>query len=366
MTPELQYEPERLYVPVKFKATEENNIVEGYASVFGVLDSQDDIVMPGAFRKTIQERVPRGLVKFLSGHDWSVLGTLGTVVRANEDNHGLMFHSELSNAPSAQDARIKMIEGHINRLSIGYGAIRERWERNEDDVMIRYLDEIKLWEVSAVPFAANEEARITLVKAVVSYQNFSLASRSRTWDKPAAENRVRAWAGADDEPNAKYRSAFVWYDRDQANTFGAYKLLIADVVNGTLTAVPKAIFASAAAVQGARGGLDVPEGEVPGIKHHLERYYKKMASEFDDDTIVAPWNKSMTTDEITDACNELLITAGCKRVDILRSLAEPVIDPLTGLPAEPGVVSLTADADAQEVELLRLKTRLELNGVIKS
>ena len=39
-----------------------------------------------------------------------------------------------------------------------------------------------------------------------------------------------------DEPNQKYRDAHVWYDSDNKNNFTAYKLLIADVVNGKPTA----------------------------------------------------------------------------------------------------------------------------------
>jgi hypothetical protein len=119
---------------------------------------------------------------------------------------------------------------------------------------------------------------------VTSFQDLPLADRDREWDGDAAEKRVRRWAGADDGPNAKYRDAHVWYDADQTDEFGSYKLLIADVVDDRLTAVPRGVMAAAAVVQGARGGVDLPENDTDRVKSHLAKYYAKM-----DDT--APWER---------------------------------------------------------------------------
>ena len=68
--------------------------------------------------------------------------------------------------------------------------------------------------------------------AVTAFQDLPLADRDREWDGDAADKRVRTWAGAEDEPNEKYRDAHVWYDADNKDNFTAYKLLIADVVDG--------------------------------------------------------------------------------------------------------------------------------------
>jgi hypothetical protein len=112
--------------------------------------------------------------------------------------------------------------------------------------------------------------------AVTSYQDLPLADRDREWDGAAAEKRVRSWAGAEDEPNQKYRDAHVWYDADKKQNFTAYKLLIADVVGGRLTAVPRAVIAAGNIMQGARGGIDIPNSDVRRVKGHLAKYYKKM------------------------------------------------------------------------------------------
>jgi len=118
--------------------------------------------------------------------------------------------------------------------------------------------------------------------SVTAFQDLPLADRDREWDGDAAESRVRAWANAEDEPNAKYRDAHVWYDSEKKGNFTAYKLLIADVVDGRLKAVPRGIMAAAAVMQGSRGGVDLPRVDVDRVKSHLAKYYAKMDDE-------APW-----------------------------------------------------------------------------
>ena len=120
--------------------------------------------------------------------------------------------------------------------------------------------------------------------AVTAFGDLPLADRDREWDGDAAEKRVRAWAKAEDEPNEKYRDAHVWYDADAKENFTAYKLLIADVIDGRLKAVPRGVFAAAAVMQGSRGGVDVPDKDRSRIKSHLAKYYKKL-----DDT--PPWEE---------------------------------------------------------------------------
>jgi hypothetical protein len=120
--------------------------------------------------------------------------------------------------------------------------------------------------------------------AVTAFQDLPLADRDREWDGAAAEKRVRRWAGAEDEPNAKYRDAHVWYDADDKDEFGAYKLLVADVIDGQLKAVPRGVMAASAVMQGSRGGVDLPQQDIDPVKSHLAKYYRKM-----DDT--APWER---------------------------------------------------------------------------
>lgn len=95
---------------------------------------------------------------------------------------------------------------------------------------------------------------------------------------------MRKWADATDEPNEKYRDAHVWYDKDKKDNFTAYKLLIADVVGGDLKVVPRGVMAAGAIMDGARGGIDLPEGDIDRVKSHLAKYYEKMGD-------TAPWER---------------------------------------------------------------------------
>jgi hypothetical protein len=115
-------------------------------------------------------------------------------------------------------------------------------------------------------------------KSVTSFQDLPLADRDREWDGDAAEKRVRSWAGAEDGPNEKYRDAHVWYDAEKKENFTAYKLLIADVVDGRLRAVPRGVMAAAAVMQGSRGGVDLPDKDRDRVRSHLAKYYAKMAA----------------------------------------------------------------------------------------
>lgn len=161
-----------LVFPIEWKASGDDvNVLEGYASTFGNVDLQGDVIKAGAFRKTIKERIKSGKVKLLDSHVPDTAHVLGTVVEAKEDKRGLWIKAKLSTAPSVQDLRVKMLEGHIDRMSIGYSPVKHRYEKRDVDgrqFTVRVLEEIKLHEVSVVAFPANERAAIASVKHAIN------------------------------------------------------------------------------------------------------------------------------------------------------------------------------------------------------
>jgi len=164
-------------VPVEFKALPDQDgkrRVEGYASIFGNVDSYGDVVVKGAFKKTIKDRVGRGLVPFVADHSRKAVDLLGTIVKASEDDTGLGFEAEISRAPSADDAYIKMTEGHLKQTSFAFRTIAEKFPKEggetvDGKVVYRYLTEMMLLDISPVVLAANDQASITSVKA---YEEF--------------------------------------------------------------------------------------------------------------------------------------------------------------------------------------------------
>ena len=71
---------------------------------------------------------------------------------------------------------------------------------------------------------------------------------------------------------------------DNKDNFTAYKLLIADAIDGKVYAVPRGIMAAGNVMQGSRGGVDLPKQDIDRVKSHLAKYYKKMGED-------APWER---------------------------------------------------------------------------
>ena len=276
---------ERKEYKLEVKEVNEDGTFVGYASVFGNVDLVGDVVEAGAFKQTINHS--KGKVPILWQHDSRQ--PIGVTEEMKEDEKGLWIKARLALATQRGREAYELLKmGAIKGLSIGYDVVKQKMEGG-----VRKLKELRLWEISVVTFAANPEAAVLSVKSVVPFQDLPLAERDRSWDADAAVARVRAWAGGPEKENvnwSRYRRAFLWYDSSAPENFTSYKLPIADVIDGELRAVPRAIFAAAAALQGARGGVDVPAEDKARLRQHLSRYYAKMRREFDDDSIVPPWD----------------------------------------------------------------------------
>lgn len=286
---------------VKFEVkdvNEEEGTFVGYAATFSKHpDSYGDIIDPGAFKKTLKEAGDR--VKILWNH--YPLEPIGKPLEISEDEKGLLVKGKLSlGVQRAREILSLMRDGVITEMSIGYNTMKETWEEG-----IRHLQEVRLWDVSPVTFAANPEAIILDVKKAVAFGNLPLADRDKAWDATACERRVRAWAGGEDNMNwGKYSRAFLWVNEDDPELLGSYKLGFADVIGGRLTAIPRGVFAVAGVLSGARGGVAIPSEDENGVKACVEKYYAKMRKEFDEEDIIAPWNKSVEADELKPYPNE--------------------------------------------------------------
>ena len=106
-----------------------------------------------------------------------------------------------------------------------------------------------------------------MVASVTGAVDLPVASRELEWDGDAATGRVFEWADGD---TGKLSQAYAYRD-DEADpaTKAAYKLGYADVIDGRLTIVPRGVFAAEAAVNGARGGVDIPADQLAGVKERL-------------------------------------------------------------------------------------------------
>jgi hypothetical protein len=128
----------------------------GLASTYGgPPDSQGDVVMPGAFSKTLRDA--KGPWPVLAGHN---VGEQIGFCDLQDSVSGLLVKGQLVlETEKAKQACALMRAKALRGLSIGYDAIRTT-QRGD----VRQLNEVKLYEISLTPFPANERAVVTAVK----------------------------------------------------------------------------------------------------------------------------------------------------------------------------------------------------------
>jgi HK97 family phage prohead protease len=127
----------------------------GYASVFDRLDEAGDLVMRGAFAKSLARRGAKA-VRMLFQHDPKEPVGLWEVVR--EDGFGLWVEGRLVPGVPRADALRRLIErGALDGLSIGFRTVRAI---REPQTGHRRLWQLDLWEISIVTFPMMDRARI--------------------------------------------------------------------------------------------------------------------------------------------------------------------------------------------------------------
>jgi HK97 family phage prohead protease len=142
-------------------------MVSGYASKFGNIDLHNDMMMPGAFTKTIKERGPQAKneIWFLHNHDSSL--PLGKPSVLKEDNYGLYFEASIVDTQIGTD-NLKLYEaGLINQHSIGFSTIKESKVEGKSAKDSYYqIQEVKLYEFSSVLWGANPDTPFMGMKSL--------------------------------------------------------------------------------------------------------------------------------------------------------------------------------------------------------
>ena len=148
-----------LSAPFALKNLQDTGIFTGYASVYNVGDTQQDIVKPGAFDRTLKDHTAqKRWPKMLWQHDPAQ--PIGVWTHMRSDAQGLLVEGRLFlNLQKGHEAYTLLKEGVVDGLSIGYGAAKARRQGKH-----RLLEDITLYEISLVTFPANESARIFHVK----------------------------------------------------------------------------------------------------------------------------------------------------------------------------------------------------------
>lgn len=152
---------------LEVKAVNDDGFFSGYGSVFGVVDSYNEVVAPGAFSESLEElKVKNRKVPVLWQHKTDT--PIGVWTDLQEDNKGLLGDGQLivPDVPKAVEARALMAAGAVTGLSIGYYV---RQSSYDEKTGIRTLLKLELVEISLVTFPANDDARIDVIKSKLAH-----------------------------------------------------------------------------------------------------------------------------------------------------------------------------------------------------
>lgn len=153
-------------LPFEIKSFAEDGeffIFEGYASTFGNVDLGDDVIITGAFAKSLAKNPT---VPVLWQHQMSE--PIGSSIELREDSKGLFIKGKLPREDSLVQGRVipQMKVGSIREMSIGFFT---RDSEMKDG--IRYIKEIELYEVSLVTKAMNPKALVSNFKSMDSLKD---------------------------------------------------------------------------------------------------------------------------------------------------------------------------------------------------
>lgn len=138
----------------------------GYGSVFGNVDSYGEIVMPGAFSKSLKDIRDGGdPLPMLWNHNPNE--PIGGYTALEEDARGLKVSGfiMIDEVARAREIHALMKRRVIKGLSIGYYVDEDSKDAKTGSRLLHKLD---LREISPVTFPANVEAEIESVKSAIT------------------------------------------------------------------------------------------------------------------------------------------------------------------------------------------------------
>ena len=148
-------------IPFEIKnMDEEKGTFVAYGSTFGNEDLGGDVVVKGAFTKSLKD-TPASEVYMFYNHDTKEI--IGEYTSIKEDEHGLLIEGKLfiDNIQRARETHFLMMKGLIKKFSIGFQTVKKGFESGK-----RMLKELKLIEVSPVTFPMNTEADLLGFKSM--------------------------------------------------------------------------------------------------------------------------------------------------------------------------------------------------------
>lgn len=186
-------------------------------SVFGNVDSFGDVVIPGAFSKSLIEWETRGdPIPFIWAHDWTdPFSHIGVIRGAEETDAGLRVRAFISpeerdlNAKAAQVYRL-LKNRRVTQFSFAFDVKDGGWAER-DGREVYELRELKIHEIGPCLLGVNQETELIAAKAArLSALDAAGAGRKAFQNLTAARDAIDAFLA---------KSGNLPADRIQAKTF---------------------------------------------------------------------------------------------------------------------------------------------------
>lgn len=160
------------------RASEDDAGFEGHAASWWSVDSYGTFMIPGAFKKTIEER--RNKIPVLWNHNSDI--PIGKHLDLKEDDRGLYVNVGIADDGADGTVLLKRLRyGVPLGMSFGFETIRSRpleegdpvdwrqapdfYKSNEGREHVRGIEEVRYWETSPVTFPANWDSTIDDIRS---------------------------------------------------------------------------------------------------------------------------------------------------------------------------------------------------------
>ena len=147
--------------------TDSDRVVTVYYSAFGNIDSDGDIIVPGAFTKTLKENGPQGKNRIWHLFNHSTDKPVSKPFELVEDFFGLKARVKMPNTTLGNDTYELYKAGHITEHSIGFQTIKSNPSKSMGSDGANMITEIKLFEGSSVLWGANANTPTVGVKSQI-------------------------------------------------------------------------------------------------------------------------------------------------------------------------------------------------------
>ena len=295
------------YKPIIKDIDADNSELTVYTNV-AIEDRDGEIIEPKEFNLENYKKNP----VFLADHRYSVENIIGKCVDVGTDDKGLWQRLKyFTDYDGARGDLAKwafyLAKKGIAAFSIGFIPHKTAIDPKTG---VRKLQDVELLEVSQVAVPANQDAVLSYAKsydgklpeqvkelidkAAIPYKDEGIADENTKWDA------AKEVAAAD---VAKLKRMCAWYDSENPDVKSSYKLPHHRASD--LKAIWQGVAAAMAALNGGRGGVDIPEKDRKAVYNHLVKHYKQFDKEPPDLKSIEEIEKEKRLEDIENRLKQL-------------------------------------------------------------